>query len=183
MAFQYSTTLRTAQVAALQSQINGADVTAWAAATSYSLNQFARNGTNVYKCTTAGTSAGSGGPSGTGSGITDNTAVWAYQAPTVKIFTGSEPVNVAAGDPSGSICTINLPVSCLTSSGGSTTIAGTWQANASGGGTAASFRIYDGALNCQIQGNVSTDLVLNNTNIASGQTVTVTSFSVSAGNG
>jgi hypothetical protein len=50
----------------------------WQAATAYALNQQVDNGGNVYKCTTAGTSAGSGGPTGTGSGITDNTAVWQY---------------------------------------------------------------------------------------------------------
>jgi hypothetical protein len=32
----------------------------------------------VYKCTTGGTTASSGGPTGTGSGISDGTAVWAY---------------------------------------------------------------------------------------------------------
>jgi hypothetical protein len=35
---------------------------------------------------------------------------------------------------------------------------------------------------CVVQGNVTTDLTLNNTNIASGQTVQVTSFTVTAGN-
>ena len=50
----------------------------WAASKAYVLNQQVVNGGNVYKCTTAGTSAASGGPSGTGTGITDNTAVWAY---------------------------------------------------------------------------------------------------------
>lgn len=50
----------------------------WAASTAFALNQHTINGGNVYKCTTAGTTAGSGGPTGTGTGITDGTAVWAY---------------------------------------------------------------------------------------------------------
>jgi hypothetical protein len=50
----------------------------WAASKAYVLNQQVVNGGNVYKCTTAGTSAASGGPTGTGTGITDSTAVWAY---------------------------------------------------------------------------------------------------------
>lgn len=50
----------------------------WAVSKAYVLNQQVINGGNVYKCTTAGTSAASGGPTGTGTGITDNTAVWAY---------------------------------------------------------------------------------------------------------
>ena len=35
---------------------------------------------------------------------------------------------------------------------------------------------------CHVQGNVTTDLVLNNTSITNGQTVTVTQFTVTAGN-
>lgn len=36
------------------------------------------NGANLYKCTSSGTTAGSGGPTGTGTGIADGGAVWAY---------------------------------------------------------------------------------------------------------
>jgi hypothetical protein len=35
-------------------------------------------GGNLYRCTTAGTSASSVGPRGTGTSITDGTAVWTY---------------------------------------------------------------------------------------------------------
>lgn len=51
----------------------------WTASTAYSLNAYANLGGNSYKVTTAGTSASSGGPTGTGSAITDGTVVWAYQ--------------------------------------------------------------------------------------------------------
>ena len=54
---------------------------AWLASTSVVVNQMASNGGNVYICTTAGTTAASGGPTGTGSGIADGTAVWAYVRP------------------------------------------------------------------------------------------------------
>lgn len=51
----------------------------WTASTVYALGQQVINDSGkVYKCTTAGTSASSGGPTGTGSGITDGTAVWQY---------------------------------------------------------------------------------------------------------
>lgn len=100
----------------------------------------------------------------------------------LKIFSGAEPATCATADPAGLLCTITLPSTFLTSSGGATTIAGSWTANASAAGTAATFRIYDGSAVCHIQGNCTADLVLNNTSIASGQTVTVTSFTVSAGN-
>jgi hypothetical protein len=101
---------------------------------------------------------------------------------TLKIFSGSEPANCAAADPTGLLATIALPAAFLTSSGGVTTIAGTWSVAASATGTAASFRMYDGSAVCHVQGNVTTDLVLNNTSITSGQTVTVTQFTVTAGN-
>jgi hypothetical protein len=101
---------------------------------------------------------------------------------TLKIFSGAEPANCAAADPTGLLATITLPASFLTSSGGVTTIAGSWSVAASATGTAASFRMYDGSSVCHVQGNTTTDLVLNNTSITSGQTVTVTSFTVTAGN-
>jgi hypothetical protein len=101
---------------------------------------------------------------------------------TLKIFSGAEPANCAAADPAGLLATITLPATFLTSSGGVTTISGSWTVAASATGTAASFRMYDGSAVCHVQGNVTTDLVLNNTSITSGQTVTVTSFSVTAGN-
>ncbi len=50
----------------------------WTAAKAYALNQQVHNGGNVYRCTVAGTSAGAGGPTGTGGAITDNTVTWAY---------------------------------------------------------------------------------------------------------
>jgi hypothetical protein len=100
----------------------------------------------------------------------------------LKIFSGAEPANCAAADPTGLLATITLPASFLTSAGGVTTIAGSWTVAASATGTAASFRMYDGSAVCHVQGNTTTDLVLNNQSITSGQTVTVTSFSVTAGN-
>jgi hypothetical protein len=99
----------------------------------------------------------------------------------LKIFSGVEPANCAAADPTGLLATIVLPASFLTSAGGVTTIAGSWTVAASATGIAASFRIYDGSAVCHVQGAM-TDLVLNNNNITSGQTVTVTSFTVTAGN-
>ena len=100
----------------------------------------------------------------------------------LKIFSGAVPANCAAADPAGPLCDITLPGTFLTSAAGVTTIAGSWSVAATGTGTAVTFRMYDGSAVCHVQGNVTTDLVLNNTSIASGQTVTVTSFTVTAGN-
>ena len=54
---------------------------AWAANTAYAVGVRVTNSSNVYQCLTAGTSAGSGGPTGTTTptdGIVDNTARWTY---------------------------------------------------------------------------------------------------------
>ncbi|MBJ7535279.1 hypothetical protein JDN40_14300 [Rhodomicrobium vannielii ATCC 17100] len=50
----------------------------WQANTLYAVGQQVYNGSNTYRCTTAGTSAASGGPTGAGTGIADNGAVWSY---------------------------------------------------------------------------------------------------------
>ncbi len=57
-----------------------ATLTAWAGTTAYTVGALRSNGGNIYLCITAGTSAGSGGPTGTGTDITDNTAHWRYVA-------------------------------------------------------------------------------------------------------
>jgi hypothetical protein len=102
---------------------------------------------------------------------------------TLKLFTGAVPANCAAADPAGPFCTMNLPGTPFApASAGSVTLAGTWSVAASGTGTAQSWRIYDSAGLCQAQGNVTTDLVLNNNSISTGQTITVTSFGLTSGN-
>jgi hypothetical protein len=55
-------------------------VPAWAPGTAYLIGEVVTNDSGkMYRCSVAGTSAGSGGPTGTGSGaITDNTATWLY---------------------------------------------------------------------------------------------------------
>ncbi len=55
------------------------DAPNWAASTAYVVGNKVKNDSGkIYTCSTAGTSAGSGGPTGTGSEITDNTAKWDY---------------------------------------------------------------------------------------------------------
>jgi hypothetical protein len=105
----------------------------------------------------------------------------------LRIYSGAEPGNVNPGtEPSGTLCTITLPNPFLTSTGGVTAIApvGGWSGTASATGTAVCWRIYDmaGTPVCHLQGSTVTDLVLNNQSITINQTVTVTSFIVTAGN-
>jgi hypothetical protein len=107
---------------------------------------------------------------------------------TLKIFSGAEPANCAASDPSGLLCTITLPASpWAAASSGAIALSGTWSASASGTGTAASFRIYDGSSVCHVQGTVTAtggggDMTVDNTSIASGQVVTVLTCTITAGN-
>lgn len=50
----------------------------WSGSTAYSIGDKRVNGGNAYYCTVAGTSAASGGPTGTGSSIIDGTVTWKY---------------------------------------------------------------------------------------------------------
>jgi len=52
--------------------------TAWVASTAYVVGDFRENGAVLYMCTHAGTSASSGGPTGTTQLILDGTCVWTY---------------------------------------------------------------------------------------------------------
>ncbi len=55
------------------------DALPWTASTAYVIGDKVTNDSGkIYQCDTAGTSAGSGGPTGTGANITDNTARWDY---------------------------------------------------------------------------------------------------------
>jgi hypothetical protein len=51
----------------------------WQPSTAYALRRYARNGANLYECITAGTSASSGGPTGTAAEITDGTVTWCWR--------------------------------------------------------------------------------------------------------
>lgn len=51
----------------------------WQASRPYPIRYFVQNGANLYECITAGTSAASGGPTGTGAEITDGTCVWCWR--------------------------------------------------------------------------------------------------------
>jgi len=105
----------------------------------------------------------------------------------LKIFSGAEPANCAAADPTGLLVSMTLPSDWMNAaSAGAKTKLGAWSAAASGGGAgtnAASFRIYasDGTT-CGIQGNTTVDMTLDNISIATGQVVTVNTFTITAGN-
>jgi hypothetical protein len=107
--------------------------------------------------------------------------------PTLTIRTGAVPANCGAARTGTVLATLVLPSDWLAAaSGGSKTLAGTWQdAAADATGTAAHFSIDQGAT-CHIQGTVTAtggggDMTLDNVSIATGQQVTVTAFTLTAG--
>lgn len=51
----------------------------WQASTAYPLRRYVQNEANLYECIAAGTSASSGGPTGTAAEITDGTCVWCWR--------------------------------------------------------------------------------------------------------
>jgi uncharacterized phage protein gp47/JayE len=74
-----------------------AATTAWVPTTAYVVGNRRTNASRVYLCITAGTSAGSGGPTTTAADITDNTVHWRY------LGEGTGNVDVEA------LCTVDGP--------------------------------------------------------------------------
>jgi hypothetical protein len=63
---------------------------AWVLSTAYVVGSVVLNDTDkIYACVTAGTSAGAGGPTGTGTAIADGTAVWDYISPKAAFLAGA----------------------------------------------------------------------------------------------
>jgi hypothetical protein len=106
----------------------------------------------------------------------------------LKIRSGSAPANCAAADAGTVLATINLPSDWMdAATGGTKSKAGTWtDASADATGTAGHFRLYasDGTT-CHAQGTVgtsATDMIVDSTSFTSGQSFTVTAFTLTAGN-
>jgi hypothetical protein len=108
----------------------------------------------------------------------------------LKIRTGSAPASCATADSGTVLATVNLPSDWMAAAtGGSKSMSGTWQdASADASGTAGHFRIYasDGTT-CHMQGSVTItggggDMQVDNTSFATGQSFTITSFTLTDGN-
>ena len=108
----------------------------------------------------------------------------------LKIRTGSVPATVATADSGTVLATLSLPSDWMAAaSSGAKALNGTWQdTSADATGTAAHFRIYasDGTT-AHIQGTVTAtggggDMTVDNTSFASGQSFTVTTFTITDGN-
>lgn len=105
-------------------------------------------------------------------------------SPTLEMRTGAAPANCAAAD-SGTLCaTLALPPDFMAAAASrSKAKSGTWENTASGNGTVAHFRIKASGGACRMQGMVTAtggggDMTVQNTNFASGQTFTITGFTL-----
>lgn len=108
----------------------------------------------------------------------------------LHIRTGAPPATCATADSGTVLATLNLPSDWMAAaSSGSKAKTGTWEdTSADATGTAGHFRIYasDGTT-CHAQGTITAtggggDMTLDNTSIATGQAVSVTTFTLTAGN-
>lgn len=106
-------------------------------------------------------------------------------APEFVIRVGSQPADCATAATGGLLVQYNLPSDWLNAAAsGQITKNGTWSGSAVGTGTAGYFRINRAGspTECDMQGAISTDMTIDNSSIASGQTVTVSTFTLTDGN-
>lgn len=109
-------------------------------------------------------------------------------SPTLEIRSGAQPADCATTDSGTLLASLALPSDWLAAaSSGQKTLLGTWQdLTADGTGTAGHFRIKQ-STTCHMQGSVTAtggggDMTLDNTSIATGQPVTITSFTTTEAN-
>lgn len=108
----------------------------------------------------------------------------------LRIYTGAQPANCAAAATGTLLATLTLPSDWMSaSSGGVKSKTGTWTGTSTAAGTAGYFRILNSAGTVVVaQGSITLvttgtgDMLMDNTNITVGQTITVATFSLTAGN-
>ena len=108
----------------------------------------------------------------------------------LRIRTGTKPATCASADTGTVLVTMNLPSDWMAAAASAAkSKTGTWtDTSADATGTAGHFRIYDSAgTTCHIQGSVTAtggggDMTLDTTSITAGGTVTVSTFTLNAGN-
>lgn len=110
-------------------------------------------------------------------------------SPYLDLRTGAQPANCAAADAGTELAHIQLPSDFMAAAAsGAKALAGTWQGTGAAAGTAGHFRIKNsGDTVCHVQGSVTGtggggDMELDNAVIASGQTITITTFTLTDGN-
>jgi hypothetical protein len=109
-------------------------------------------------------------------------------SPILKLRTGVQPASCAAADAGTELATMALPADSMAAAGaGAKAKSGTWEDLAGdAAGIAGHFRIYkNDGVTCVLQGSCGIgtgDMQLDNTSIAVGQKITVTSFTLTDGN-
>lgn len=109
--------------------------------------------------------------------------------PIMTVSSGVIPANCGTANTGTVLATMVLPNDWLnTPSGGAITLSGTWQdLSADASGTASYFRLHNSpGTACHMQGTISAtgaggDMQLDNTNIAIGQQINITAFTITAG--
>jgi hypothetical protein len=103
--------------------------------------------------------------------------------------TGAKPTACADADSGTLLATLDLPSDWMAAaSSGSKAKNGTWTGTGADAGSAGHFRIKDsGATACHLQGSITAtggggDMTLDNIVIASAQTITISTFTLTAGN-
>ena len=121
-------------------------------------------------------------------GWLDNTEATVGTSPKLRILTGTKPADCAAAETGALLAEITCPSDWMgAAAAGSKALAGSWTVAASGTGTAGYYRIMDSTgTTCHEQGSITAsggggDMTVDNTSIASGQTVTVTAKTLTAG--
>ena len=109
----------------------------------------------------------------------------------LKIRSGAAPTNITDADSGTVLATLSLPSDWMdNAASGSKSKSGTWQdTSADNTGTAAHFRLYasDGTTQ-HMQGSITAtggggDMTVDNTSFVTGQSFTVTAFTLTDGNG
>lgn len=103
----------------------------------------------------------------------------------IRVYSGAVPANVAAADPAGLLVTFAGNASQFgVAASAVLTASAVANANASAGGTALSFRVFQaGGTVCVLQGTVglsAADMIVTNTSIAAAQTCNFTSLTITA---
>lgn len=106
----------------------------------------------------------------------------------LRMFSGSPPANCAAASTGTQLAQMTLPADwAAAASGGTKAKSGTWQdASADATGTLGYWRLFDSAgTTCHAQGTITAtggggDMTVDNTSAASGQPITVNTFTLTA---
>lgn len=107
----------------------------------------------------------------------------------LQLRSGAPPATCATADSGTLLCELALPSDWMAAaSSGTKAKAGTWTGTGAAGGSMGHFRVKDSAgTTCHVQGTVTAtggggDMTVDNVVVASGQAVTVNTFTLTAGN-